>query len=279
MNKLFKDGVFIIAEIGINHNGDMEIAKQLIDAAKQAGCNAVKFQKRTIEKVYTQEELAMPRSTPFGETNGDLKRGLEFSFEQYKQIDEYCKKNDIIWFASPWDCDSVDFLARFDVPIYKIASASLTDDAMLKAVKAKGKHVILSVGMSTKEEIDHAVSLLDKENLTLMHCVCLYPPLPQNINLNRMATLKKEYNVCVGYSGHETDAVISAAAVALGACMIERHFTLDTQMWGSDHKASITPSTMTELISNIRLVEKALGSKEIKCLDEELPVKSKLRKI
>jgi N-acetylneuraminate synthase len=270
---------FIIAEIGINHNGDIEMAKQLINAAKEAGCNAVKFQKRTVEVVYTEKELANPRVNPFGATNGDLKRGLEFSHDAYAEIDRYCKKLDIIWFASPWDEQSVDFLESFDLPCHKIAAASLTDAGLLKKIKATGKPILLSTGMSELVEIDKAVTLLDRDNLLLFHCVSLYPAPPEKINLRGISTLAERYHVPVGYSGHELDTVICVAAVALGAVAVERHFTLDRGMWGSDHKASINPQEMTELVNNIRLLEKSLGKADIHCLPEEIPVKLKLRRV
>lgn len=279
MEEFIGQGVFVIAEIGINHNGDINIAKQLIKAAKEAGCNAVKFQKRTIEDVYTPAELSVERESPFGKTNGDLKRGLEFGYDEYCEIDKFCKAEGIMWFATPWDVKSVDFLNQFDIPIFKVASAGLTDDEMLMRIKQTGKPVIMSVGMSTQAEVDHAVSLLDKDKLMLMQCTCMYPAPSDRINLRAMTTLMQRYGVQVGYSGHEKDTLISSAAVAMGARAIERHFTLDVGMWGSDHKASIEPSAMKELVQNIRTIESALGSPEILCLDEELPVKAKLRRV
>jgi len=271
--------VFIIAEIGINHNGDVKVAKDLIKAAKEAGCNAVKFQKRTVDVVYTVDELKTPRDNPFGSTNGDLKRGLELSHEAYKEIGEYCKELDIIWFASPWDEQSVDFLEEFNVPCYKIAAAGLTDAGLLNRIKETRKPILLSTGMSNIDEIDKAVAILEKSNLLLFHCTSLYPPPPDKINLNAIHTLAERYGVPVGYSGHEFDTLISAVAVGLGAVAVERHFTLDREMWGSDHKASINPAEMTELVKNIRTVEQAMGSKEICCLPEEVPVKEKLRRV
>ena len=270
---------FIIAEIGINHNGDLDIAKKLIKSAKDAGCDAVKFQKRTIDVVYTADELAKPRENPFGATNGDLKRGLEFSRGAYAELDSYCRELEIIWFASPWDEQSVDFLESFGVPCHKIAAASLTDAGLLKRLRDTGKPVILSTGMSGIDEIDKAVALLDKSRLLLLHCVSLYPAPPEKINLRGMLTLMERYGVPVGYSGHELDTVISAAAVGKGAAAVERHFTLDRDMWGSDHKASINPAEMAELVRNIRLVEQALGTPELRCLEEEIPVKEKLRRV
>lgn len=271
--------VFVIAEIGINHNGDVETAKKLIKAAKDAGCNAVKFQKRTVDVVYTEKELVALRNNPFGPTNGDLKRGLEFSKEAYSEIDRYCKALDIIWFASPWDEQSVEFLEAFDVPCYKIAAATLTDAGLLRKVKATGKPVLMSTGMSELAEIDRAVALLDKSNLLLFHCQSLYPAPPEKINIRALATLAERYHVPVGYSGHEQDCIISAVAVALGAVAVERHFTLDRGMWGSDHKASIEPDEMRQMVHNIRLVEQALGNGKIVCLPEEIPVKQKLRRV
>ena len=271
--------VFVMAEVGINHNGDLGIAKQLIAAAKQAGCNAVKFQKRTIDVVYTPAELSAPRESPFGKTNGDLKRGLEFSLEAYKEIDRFCKDNDILWSASPWDEASVDFLASFNVPFYKIAAASLTDAGLLRKINAMGKPILLSIGMSELDEIDKAVALLDKKNLIIMHCVSQYPAEPENINLRVIPTLKERYGTLVGYSGHELDTVISVAAVAMGACAVERHFTLDRAMWGSDHKASIEPEEMAAMVKSIRLLERTLGDPIPRCLPAEVPVKTKLRRV
>jgi N-acetylneuraminate synthase len=270
---------FVIAEIGINHNGDLGLAKKMIAAAKEAGCDAVKFQKRTVEVVYTAEDLAKPRENPFGPTNGDLKRGLEFGQDQYAEIDSCCKEHDLVWFASPWDEASVDFLESFDVPCHKIAAACLTDAGLLRKVKATGKPVLLSTGMSEAAEIDKAVKILRTDNLLLFHCVSLYPAPPAKINLRAMRTLAERYGAPVGYSGHELDTVIGAAAVALGAVAAERHFTLDRAMWGSDHKASIEPAEMEEFIRNIRLVERALGTPELRCLPEETPVKEKLRRV
>jgi len=270
---------FIIAEIGINHNGNLDCAKKLITAAKQVGCDAVKFQKRTIDVVYTPKELSTPRENPFGPTNGHLKRGLELSLEAYQEIDRFCKEQDILWSASPWDEESVDFLERFDVPFYKVAAPSLTDSGLLKKIRSMGKPVILSTGMSEISEIDKAIQYFDKDNLLIMHCVSQYPVTPENINLKAMQTLRERYGVPVGYSGHELDVFISAVAVGMGACAVERHFTLDRKMWGSDHKASIEPNEMKEMIINIRLVEQALGNPMPRCLPVEEPVKIKLRRV
>ena len=280
-NTLVGDGhpCFIIAEIGINHNGDIKLAQQLIDVAEAAGCNAVKFQKRTIDVVYTAEELAKPRENPFGETNGDLKRGLEFGLEQYREINRYCHEVDITWFASCWDEASVDFIDQFNPPCYKIASASLTDDKLLQYTRAKGKPVILATGMSTLEEIDHAVDVLGKKDLILLHAVSTYPANYTELNLRVIPELKKRYGVPVGYSGHETGLASSVAAVALGACMVERHITMGRAMWGSDHAASMEPNGITRLIRDIRLVEVSFGSPVKRVLDTEKPIIKKLRRV
>ncbi|MGN0710469.1 MAG: N-acetylneuraminate synthase family protein [Anaerovoracaceae bacterium] len=270
---------YVIAEIGINHNGDLNVAKELIKKAKEAGCDAVKFQKRTVETVYTKEELEKPRENPFGPTNGDLKRGLEFSKEAYKEIDRYCKEMNIDWFASPWDEESVDFLEEFNVPCYKIASASLTDDGLLKHIRTKGKPIIMSVGMSTEQEVEHAVEIVGHEDLILLHTVSTYPAKIENVNLRAIKTLKEKYeDIPVGYSGHETNEAVTLAAAVLGACAVERHFTLDRQMWGSDQKASIEPDELKKLVEDIRTVEKAMGTGRIECIEEEIPVKEKLRR-
>jgi len=279
-NKKIGDGkpCHIIAEIGINHNGDIDIAKKLIDLAKLSGCDAVKFQKRTIDVVYPAEELAKPRESPFGETNGDLKYGLEFGQEEYEAIDKYCKGKNMPWFASCWDEGSVDFIAQFDVPCYKIASASMTDDDLLRYTKAKGKPIIMSTGMSTLEQIDHAVELIGKENLIILHATSTYPALYDELNLLVIPSLKKRYGVPIGYSGHETGIASSSAAVALGACVVERHITLDRAMWGSDQAASLGPSGIIKMVNEIRLVETSLGDGVKKVIERELPIIKKLRR-
>lgn len=270
---------YIIAEIGINHNGDIDIAKRLIDTAIEAGCDAVKFQKRTVEVVYPAEELARPRENPFGATNGDLKYGLEFGEEQYGEIDRYCRGKNITWFASCWDEASVDFIDRFDVPCYKIASASLTDDDLLRHTRAMKRPIILSTGMSTLEQIDHAVEVLGKEDLVLMHTCSTYPSDYKELNLRVIPTLRDRYGVPVGYSGHETGLASSVAAVPLGACMIERHITLDRAMWGSDQAASLAPSGIERLVRDIRLVETSLGDGVKRVIDSEVPIMQKLRRV
>lgn len=270
---------YVVAEIGINHNGDVEIAKQLISLAVGAGCNAVKFQKRTIDVVYSPAELARPRESPFGNTNGDLKRGLEFGESQYRQIADYCRAVGIPWFASCWDEGAVDFIDRFDVPCYKIASASLTDDGLLRHTRRKGKPVILSTGMSTLEQIDHAVEVLGTENLLLLHACSAYPATYRELNLRAIHALRSRYGVPVGYSGHETGLASTVAAVAMGAVVVERHITLDRAMWGSDQAASLGPSGITRLVRDIRMIEESFGDGMKKVTPGEVPVMAKLRRV
>lgn len=270
---------YIVAEIGINHNGDIEIAKKLIDVAVEAGCNAVKFQKRTINVVYTKEELEKPRESPFGETNGDLKYGLEFGKEQYDRIDQYCKEKNITWYMSPWDEQSVDFTEQYKIPCYKIASASLTDNGLLQSIRSKGRPIILSTGMSTLEQVDHAVDILGKDDLILLHTCSTYPANYDELNLRVIPLLKQRYEIPVGYSGHETGLPSSCAAVALGACMMERHITLDRSMWGSDQAASLEPNGITRLVRDIRLVETAMGDGIKRIGEREVPIMQKLRRV
>lgn len=271
---------FVVGEIGINHNGDIDIAKRLIDVAEAAGCNAVKFQKRTVDVVYSAEELAKPRESPFGTTNGELKYGLEFGSEEYAEIDRTCKEHGLLWFASCWDEASVDFIDEFDVPCYKIASASLTDDGLLRHTRkaAGARPIILSTGMSTIEQIDHAVEVLGKDNLLIMHACSTYPAYYEELNLKVIDVLRKRYGVPVGYSGHETGLPSSVAAVALGACMVERHITLDRSMWGTDQAASLEPSGLTRLVRDIRLIEKSMGDGVKRVIEREMPIMKKLRR-
>lgn len=272
--------IYIIAEIGINHNGSLETVKKLVDVAVQSGCNAVKFQKRTLEVVYTPEELAAPRESVYGTTNGDLKRGLEFDEAAYGEIDRYCKANHIDWFASCWDEDSVDFIEKFDPPCYKIASASLTDDALLMHHRKTGRPMILSTGMSDLPMIEHAVDVLNEKNLILLHCTSTYPSKLEELNLSGIATLGKRFpTVPIGYSGHEPGLGTTLAAVAVGACVIERHITLDRAMWGSDQAASVEPQGIQRLVRDIRAVEAALGDGHIRIYDSERPIIDKLRRI
>jgi N-acetylneuraminate synthase len=270
---------FVLAEIGINHNGDTVIAQTLIDVAALAGCEAVKFQKRTVDVVYTPEELAKPRESPFGETNGDLKRALELGQAEYEQIDAYCRNKPMAWTASGWDEASVDFIDQFDPPFYKIASASLTDDALLRHTRAKGKPIVLSTGMSTLDQIDHAVDVLGKEDLVLLHCCSAYPSKYADLNLKAIPVLRERYGVPIGYSGHETGIASSVAAVVLGACIVERHVTLDRSMWGSDQAASLEPNGIMRVVRDIRLVETALGDGEKSVVPSEVPVMEKLRRV
>ncbi len=280
-NKLVGDDqpCYVIAEIGINHNGDLDLAKRLISVAVASGCDAVKFQKRTVDVVYTAEELAKPRESPFGSTNGDLKRALEFGYEDYQDIDAYCKAVRIPWFASCWDEDSVDFISQFDVPCFKIASASLTDDNLLRYTRATGKPLIVSTGMSTLEEIDHALEVLGTENLILLHACSTYPALYEELNLRAIPALRERYNVPVGYSGHETGIPSSVAAVVLGACCVERHITMDRAMWGSDQAASLEPNGITRVVRDIRLIEQSMGDGKKRVFEREYPIIKKLRRV
>ncbi len=270
---------FIIAEIGINHNGNLTLAKKLIDTAVLAGCDAVKFQKRTIDVVYTKEELELSRPNCFGETNGDLKRGLEFGYEEYLEIDLYCKKMGIMWFASCWDKGSVDFINQFDPPCYKISSASLTDDELLTYIKNKGKPVLLSTGMSRFEEIDHAVDILGDENLILYHCTSTYPTNDSELNLRVIQTFNERYDCPIGYSGHERGVMPSVAAVVYGAISVERHITTDRTLWGSDQAASLEPQGLFRLVRDIKLVPKISGDGKKVVYDSEKPIIKKLRRV
>ena len=280
-NTLVGDGhpCYVIAEIGINHNGEIEIAKKLIDVAAASGCQAVKFQKRTVEVVYSQEELSRLRESPFGTTNGDLKAGLEFGLEQYREIDRCCRDLKIDWFASCWDEASVDFIDQFHVSCYKIASASLTDDDLLRQTRQKGRPILLSTGMSTLEQIDHAVDVLGKKDLVLLHTCSTYPALYEELNLRVIPMLRQRYGIPVGYSGHETGLSTSIATIALGACVVERHITLDRAMWGSDQAASVEPQGFAHMVRDIRLVEKALGDGVKRLGEREEPIMKKLRRV
>jgi N-acetylneuraminate synthase len=280
-NKLVGDEqpCYVVAEIGINHNGDLDIAKRLIEVAADAGCDAVKFQKRTVDVVYSAEELAKPRENPFGATNGDLKRGLEFDADDYAKIDSCCKTLNISWFVSPWDEASVDLIAKFDVPCFKIASASLTDDHLLRHIRKTEKPIILSTGMSTLSEIDHAVKVLGHDDLIAMHSTSTYPADYNELNLKVIPALRERYNLPVGYSGHEVGIATSIAAVVLGACCVERHITLDRSMRGSDQAASIEPADLKRLVQDIHNCEKALGDGIKRVYEREIPVMKKLRRV
>jgi len=271
--------VYTIAEIGINHNGDLSIARDLINAATEAGCNAVKFQKRTVDVVYTPEELARPRENPFGPTNGDLKRGLEFGKDEYDEIDGLCKKNGINWFASCWDEESVDFIVQYEVPYFKIASPSLTDDDLLRYTVSKGKSIIASTGMSTLDQIDHAVNTIGKDRLVcLMHCTSTYPSKPNEQNLLCVPMLERRYGVTVGFSNHSPGITYLLAAVALGVKFLEFHITLDRSMWGSDQAASIEPPGVQRIVSRAMDIEVALGDGIKTVYGSEKPIIEKLRR-
>lgn len=271
--------VFIIAEIGINHNGDLELAKRLIRAAADRGCDAVKFQKRTVEAVYTKEFLDSPRESPWGHTQRDQKLGLEFGQAEYEEIDAYCRECGIQWSASAWDVGSQHFLRSFDLPFNKIASAMLTHTELLRAVAEEGKHTFLSTGMSTEAEIDAAVEIFRRAGcpFELMHCNSTYPMAEEEANLRTISYLRDRYACDVGYSGHETDTFVSVCAVAMGATSIERHITLDRTMYGSDQKASLEPSELARLVEQIRRCERALGLYGKTLSDGELAVRKKLR--
>ncbi len=270
---------FFIAEIGINHNGSIKNAEKLIKECKKAGADAVKFQKRTIEKVYSSDELMKPRDSVFGKTNGDLKRGLEFSKTDYQKIDKICKDLDIIWFASCWDIESVDFMEDMNVPCYKIASASLTDKDLLNYTKNTNKPIILSTGMSTEDEIEKATRIIGEDKLIILHCTSSYPCALDELNLSYIHKLKEKYKCPIGYSGHEVGLSTTLAAVAMGAKVVERHVTLDRSLWGSDQSASIEPVGLNKLIRDIKAFEQALGNGKKIVYDTEKPILEKLRKI
>jgi N-acetylneuraminate synthase len=279
-NKIVGDGQphYIIAEIGINHNGSMDLAKQQIDAAVYCGCDAVKFQKRTVDVVYSPEELARPRENPFGETNGDLKRGLEFGLDEYSEIDRYCKEKGIVWLASCWDEASVDFIEQFDPPCYKIGSASLTDDGLLKHHRKYGRPIILSTGMSSMKQIDHAVDVLGQENLIILHCTSTYPTETKELNLKVIQTLKDKYPIPVGYSGHESTFIPTYTAVTLGACVVERHITIDRALWGSDQAASLETAAFHRMVKYVHELETICGDGVKQVYESEKPIIKKLRR-
>lgn len=265
---------FVVAEIGINHNGNVEIAKKMIDAAVDAGADAVKFQKRTIDAIYTAEELAKPRESPFGVTYSDFKRGLEFGQKEYEIINAYCREKGILWFASCWDEGSVDFIERFDPACYKIASPFLTYKNFLLYNRSKGKPIILSTGMSTMEQVGNAVEALGKEDLVILQCVSTYPTEDEELNLGVIRTLKETFpGIPIGYSGHGRGMTMGVCAVALGACILERHVTLDVSMWGPDQPASLEFWKFKQMITNIRRFEVALGDGTKRDLPSEAPMK------
>tara|TARA_B000000565_G_scaffold135281_1_gene102241 strand:+ start:1858 stop:2733 length:876 start_codon:yes stop_codon:yes gene_type:complete len=272
---------FVIAEIGINHNGDLNSAKQLIKVAKDAGCDAVKFQKRTPEISTPKNQWNKLRETPWGEmTYIDYRHKVEFSIPEYEELDIYAKNLDIIWFASCWDSQAVKDIEKFNVPIYKIASASLTDEEMISEVLKTDKSIILSTGMSSLEEINKTVEFIGNNELAILHTTSTYPCKPEELNLNVIKTYFEDFpDNIIGYSGHETGLVTTAVAVSMGAKIIERHITLDRSMWGTDQAASIEPQGLMSLIKYIRTVEKAMGDGKKIVYESEIPIKNKLRRI
>ena len=271
--------IFIIGEIGINHNGDLGIAKELIDVATDAGADAVKFQKRTLDLVYTQEFLDGSRESPWGTTQREQKEGLEFGIDEYTEIDKYCKEKGIEWFASAWDLDSNKFLKQFDLNYNKIASAMIVYDDLFKEVASEGKHTFISTGMTTEKDITKAVEVFQKANcpFELMHCISTYPMKDEDANLNAIKTLREKYNCSVGYSGHEVGLAISYAAAALGITSLERHITLDRSMYGSDQSASVEPSGFRMLVGAVRKIEQAMGDGKLGYLEREVPIAENLR--
>jgi N-acetylneuraminate synthase len=282
-NRVVGDGhpAYIIAEVGINHNGDLGIAKKIIDAAVHAGANAVKFQKRTPEVCTPLDQQSQMRETPWGYiTYLDYRYKVEFNEEQYREIDRYCREKQIDWLVSVWDEPSVDFMEKFETPAYKVPSASLTDHKLLKYVRQTGKPVIISTGMSTMEEIHRGVDTVGVDNLVIMHCTSTYPCEPEELNLRMIETLRREFpNTPIGYSGHEVGLVPSAVAISLGATSIERHITLDRAMWGSDQAASVEPGGFERLVKYIRVTEAALGDGVKQVYESEKGSMKKLRRV
>lgn len=271
--------VFIIAEIGINHNGNVNTAQELIKVAKDAGCDSIKFQKRTIDKVYSKELLDSPRESPWGTTQRHQKEALEFGQKEYEQIDEHCRRLDIDWFASAWDLDSQVFLRQFNLRHNKVASPMLVHTDLLKAIASEKKRTFISTGMSTIEQIDQAVEIFQQNNcpFVLMHCKSTYPLEDEDANLNCISTLKNRYGCEVGYSGHEQGLAVSYAAVAIGIVALERHITLDRSMYGTDQAASLEPTGLRQLVSGIRKIEKAMGDGIISVSPKEVSIQKKLR--
>ena len=270
--------VYIVAEIGINHNGDFDVAKQLIDVSVHSGCDAVKFQKRTPELCVPPEERNVMRETPWGIMSYiKYRHKIEFGFKEYREIDHYCKERKVTWFASCWDEPSVDFIEQFDPPCYKIPSPALTDAMLLRHLLGTGRPLILSTGMSTMQEIQSAVHMLGTDNLLITHCTSAYPCQPHELNLRVIETLRREFDCPIGYSGHEVGLPTTVSAVALGACLIERHVTLDRAMWGSDQAASIEPQGLDRLVKYIRVLEQAMGNGAKEVYASELPIMRRLR--
>jgi N-acetylneuraminate synthase len=272
--------VYVTAEIGINHNGDLEIAKTLIDAAALAGCDAVKFQKRTPELCVPPDQRDIPRETPWGLMSYmEYRRRMEFGQAQYAEIDRYCREKRIQWYASCWDAPSVDFIEQFDPPCHKVASALLTDNALLRHLNATGRPVILSTGMSTMEQIRGGASLIARDRLLIAHSTSSYPCSPKELNLRMIGTLRSEFDCPIGYSGHEVGLQTTYAAVVLGACFVERHITLDRAMWGSDQAASVEPPGFLRLVRDIRTIEGAFGDGVKRVYESELPIMRRLRRV
>lgn len=271
--------IFIIAELGINHNGDMKTCKQLIDVASDTGCDAVKFQKRDIDLVYRQKYLDSPRESPWGMTQRDQKTGLEFSEDQYNEIDKYCKEKKIEWFASAWDINSQKFLRQYDCTYNKVASAMIVCPEMLKVIAEEGKHTFISTGMCTYDDIQKAVDIFRTADCSfeLMHTVSTYPMNVEDANLNVINTLRERFNCNVGYSGHEVGLAVSYAAAAMNITSLERHLTLNRAMYGSDQSASVEVNGMRMLVGAVRIIEKAMGDGEKKIIEAELPIAKKLR--
>ncbi len=271
---------YVIAEIGLNHNGDVELARQLIKVAAEAGCDAVKFQKRTPEVCVPEAQRSILRETPWGLiTYMDYRYRVEFGADEYREVDACCREHGIAWLASCWDEGSVDFIAGFDRPVYKIASACLTDDGLLRHHRKLGRPIILSTGMSTLEEIDHAVEVLGTDDLVILHCTSTYPAQIEELNLRAIASLKQRYGVPIGYSGHEVGLAPTIAAATLGAVLVERHITLDRAMWGSDQAASVEPQGFVRLVRDIRTIEQAKGDGVKRLYDSEVPIREKLRRV
>lgn len=272
-------GIFIIAEIGINHNGDVKLAKKLIDVATFAGADAVKFQKRTIDLVYSKDLLDSPRESPWGTTQRAQKEGLEFGLKEYREIDKYCREKGIEWFASAWDVESQKFMRQFNLKYNKIASAMIVYEDLLKEVASEKKHAFISTGMATLEQIDRAVEIFRGAGCSfeLMHCKSTYPMADEDANLNCIMTLRERYKCNVGYSGHEVGLAVSYAAAALGISSLERHITLDRAMYGSDQAASVEPIGFLQLVGAVRKIDKARGDGVIKVIEEEIPIAKKLR--
>ena len=271
---------YLIAEIGINHNGDIKIAKELIDISKEAGFDAVKFQKRDINIVYTKDQLDVPRQSPWGNTTRQQKEGLEFGIKEYDEINKYCTDKNIDWFASAWDLNSLKFLDKYKLKYNKIASAMIIDTNFLEEVAKRKKHTFISTGMSTEKDIDEAVKIFEKNKCSfeLMHCVSTYPLKKNMVNMSTITELKKKYKCDVGYSGHENGVVISASSVLFGISSLERHVTLDRTMYGSDQSASLEPSGMKSLIQSIESIIEAYGTPKVGYVyPEELPIAKKLR--